>query len=68
MYWYQNMLFKKITMKKRNKENDLFYRQRWVKVLKNKTNSENNIELLLLETWNLIDGYMAKELCLLWTL
>jgi hypothetical protein len=36
--------------------------------LKNKTNSENNIELLLLETWNLIDGYMAKELCLLWTL
>jgi hypothetical protein len=44
------MLFKKITMKKRNKENDSFYRQRWVKVMKNKTNSENNTELLLLET------------------
>jgi hypothetical protein len=41
------MLFKKITMKKRNRENDSFYRQRWVKVMKNKTNIENNIELLL---------------------
>ena len=60
------MWFKKITMKKRNTENDSFYRQRWVKITKNKTNSENNIEGLLLETWNLIDGYMAKELSLRW--
>jgi hypothetical protein len=36
--------------------------------MKNKTNIENNIELLLLETWNLLDGYMAKELSLLFTL
>jgi hypothetical protein len=37
-------------MKKRNKENDNLYKQRWVNVMKNKTNCENNIELLLLET------------------
>jgi hypothetical protein len=30
-------------------------------VMKNKTNCENNIELLLLETWNLLDGYMGKS-------
>ena len=29
---------------------------------------ENNVELLLFETWNLLDGYMGKELSLLWTL
>ena len=52
----------KITMKKRNKENDSFYRQRWVKVMKNKTNCEYNIQLLFLETWNILDGYMAIEL------
>ena len=45
-----------------------FYIQRWVKVMKDKTNIKNNVELLLLETWNLLDGYMAKELSLLWTL
>jgi hypothetical protein len=37
-------------MKKRNKENDSFYRQIFAKVMKNKTNLENNAELLLLET------------------
>jgi hypothetical protein len=52
----------------RNKENDSLYRQRWVKVMKNKTNCENNVELLLLETWNLLDGYMEKEQSLSWTL
>ena len=62
MYWYQNMLFKKIIKKRINKENDNFFRQRWVKVMKNKTNCEYNIQLLFLETWNLLDGYMAKEL------
>jgi hypothetical protein len=36
--------------------------------MKDKTNIENNVELLLLETWNLLDVYMAKELSLLWTL
>jgi hypothetical protein len=57
MYWYPNKLFKKtITRKKRNKENDSFYRQRCVKVMENITNSENNIELLLLDIWNLGDG------------
>ena len=39
-----------MTMINRNKENDSLYRQRWVKVMKNKTNCENNVELLLLET------------------
>jgi hypothetical protein len=29
---------------------------------------ENNVELLLFEAWNLLDGYMGKELSLLWTL
>ena len=57
-----------MTMKKRNKENDSLYRQRYVKVMKNKTNCENNLELLLLETWNLFDGYMKILLSLLWTL
>ena len=37
-------------MKKRNKENDNLYKQRWVNVMKNKTNLENNAELLLIET------------------
>ena len=60
MYWYRNMLFLKKDMKKRNKENDSFYRQIFVKVMKNKTNLENNAELLLIETWNLFDGYMKK--------
>ena len=32
---------------------------------KKKTNCENNLELILLETYNLLDGYMGKELCLL---
>lgn len=40
--------FKKMTMKKRNKENDSLYRQRWVKVMKNKINFENNLEPLSL--------------------
>jgi hypothetical protein len=44
------MLFLKKDMKKRNKENDSFYRQIFVKVIKNKTNLENNAELLLIET------------------
>ena len=57
-----------MTMKKRNKENDSLYRQRYIKVLKNKTNCENIVELLLLETWNLFDGYMKILLSLLWTL
>ena len=34
-------------MKKRNKENHSFYRQRRVKVRKIKTNYENNVELLI---------------------
>ena len=46
-------------MKKIKKENDSFYRQKWVKVMKNKTNCEKKVELLLLETWNLVDGYKA---------
>ena len=29
--------------------------------MKNRTNCENNIELLLLETWHLLDGYMKKK-------
>jgi hypothetical protein len=49
-----------MTMKKRNKENDSLHRQRYVKVMKNKTNCEINVELLLLETWHLFDGYMKK--------
>jgi hypothetical protein len=32
---------------------------------KKKPNCENNLELILLETYNLLDGYMGKELCLL---
>ena len=59
------MLFKKITIRKRCKENDSFYRQICVKFMKNKTNCENNVEPLLLETYNLLDGYIGKELCLL---
>ena len=50
-------------MKKRNKENDSFYGQICVKFMKNKTNCENNVEPLLLETYNLLGGYMRKELC-----
>jgi hypothetical protein len=50
-------------MKKRNKENDSFYGQIYVKFLEKKTNCENNVELLLLETYNLLGGYMGKELC-----
>ena len=30
--------------------------------MKNKTNCENNVELLLLETWILLDGFMGEEL------
>ena len=37
-----------MNMKKRNKENDSLYRQRWVKVMK--TKRKNNVELLLFET------------------
>ena len=33
-----------------------------------KKNCENNLELLLLETYNLLGGYMGKELCSLWTI
>ena len=54
--------------KKRNKENDSFYGQICVKFMKKNTNCENNVYLLLLDTYNLLDGYMGKELCLLWTL
>ena len=57
-----------MTMKERNKENDILYRQRWAKAMQIKTNCENSIELLLLETWNLLDGYMGKEISLIWTL
>ena len=57
-----------MTMKIGNRENDILYRQRWVKVMKSKTDCKNKVELLLLETWNLLDGYLAKELSLLWTL
>ena len=49
-------------MKKRNKENDSFYGQICVKFMGKKTNCENNLELILLETYNLLDGYMRKEL------
>ena len=52
-------------MKKRNKESDDFYGQICVKFMKKKTNCENKLELILLETYNLLDGYMGKELCLL---
>ena len=55
-------------MKKRNKENDSFYGLICVKFMEKKTNCENNVELLLLDIYNLLDGYMGKELCLLWTL
>jgi hypothetical protein len=57
-----------MTMKERNKENDILYRQRWAKAMQIKTNCENSIELLLLETWNLLDGYMGKQMSLIWTL
>ena len=56
------MLFTKIIKKRRNKENDSFYRQRLVTIMKNKTKCEYNIQLLFSETWNILDGYMAKEL------
>jgi hypothetical protein len=46
-----------MTMKIGNKENDILYRQRWVKVMRSKTDCKNKVELLLLETWNLLDGY-----------
>ena len=60
---------KKFTKKKRNKENDCFYGQICVEFMKKKnTNCENNVEPLLLETYNLLDGYIGKELCLLWIL
>ena len=49
-------------MKKRNKENGSFYGQICVKFMGKKTNCENNLELILLETYNLLDGYMGKEL------
>jgi hypothetical protein len=39
-----------------------------LKLWKIKQVSENNVEQLLLETWNLIDGYMGKELSLVSTL
>ena len=52
-------------MKKRNKENDSFYGQICVKFMEKKPNCENNLELILLETYNLLDGYMGKEQCLL---
>jgi hypothetical protein len=39
----------KITMKNGNKENHYFYKQRWVKVMKNKSNYENTVELHFLE-------------------
>ena len=55
-------------MKKRNKENDSFYGQICVKFMGKKRNFENNVELLMLETYNLLGGYMGKELCSLWTL
>ena len=57
-----------MTMKERNKENDILYRQRWAKAMQIKTNCENSIEPLLLETWNLLYGYMEKELSSIWTL
>ena len=50
---------------KRNKENDSLYRKKSVKLMKNKTNCENNVELLLLETRILLHGYMTKEINLL---
>ena len=51
-------------MRKRYKENNCFYGQICVKFRKKKdTNCENNVELLLLDTYNLLDGYMGKELC-----
>ena len=37
-------------MKIGKKEYDILYRQRWVKVMKGKTDCKNNVELLLLET------------------
>jgi hypothetical protein len=55
-------------MKKRNKESDSFYGQICVRFMKKNTNCENNVYLLLLDTYNLLDGYMGKELCSLWTL
>ena len=55
-------------MKKRNKESDDFYGQICVKFMKKNTNCENNVYLLLLDTYNLLDGYMEKELCFAWTL
>jgi ribosomal protein S17E len=33
--------------------------------MKNKTNCENNVELLSLETRNLLHGYMTKEISFL---
>ena len=55
-------------MKKRNKENDSFYGLICVQFMEKNTNCENNVYLLLLDTYNLLDGYMVKELCSLWTL
>ena len=51
-----------MTVKKRNKENDSLYRKKLVKLMKNKTNCENNVELLSLETRNLLHGHMTKEI------
>ena len=49
-------------MRKRYKENNCFYGQICVKFMNNITNYENNVELLLLETYNLLDGFMGEEL------
>ena len=54
-----------MTMKKRNKKNIIYLRKRSVKLMKNKTNCENNVELLSLETRNLLHGYMTKEISFL---
>ena len=52
-------------MKKRNKKNIIYLRKRSVKLMKNKTNCENNVELLSLETRNLLHGHMTKEISFL---
>jgi hypothetical protein len=69
MYWYQNMLFNKnYNEKKEIKKMTVFVDKDGLKLWKIKQVSENNVEQLLLETWNLIDGYMGKELSLVSTL
>jgi hypothetical protein len=54
--------------KKEIKKMTAFLQQRWVKVMKNKRNCDNNVELILLETWYLLDENMAKELNLFFIL